>query len=135
MLLSCCDHFDKRRNCKSKHSDTILSKNSNESIMTKDIEQTVDKIENENCETNTGKDKCFLCLNDANNHCVKCSLPFCCDAHYQLHTTSDENIIKGAAKSSYCFPFRVLERPEVRIYIKHMNYKKQSLCKCQIIKH
>ena len=128
MLLSSCDHFHKNLkydNCisdsmvqdTSKEVTKELHENGNSSDRSKDKDMTK-TIEPGNIEGKTSdkcqeKDKCFLCLNDANEYCAKCSLPYCCDAHYQLHSTSNKDIVKGADESSYCFPFRVLERPEV----------------------
>ena len=47
---------------------------------------------------------CFLCLKEANNLCQHCSIPFCSTEHFEIHY--DE-------KNNYCYPFRVLQRPEV----------------------
>ena len=47
---------------------------------------------------------CFLCLKEASNLCQHCSIPFCSTEHYEIHR--DE-------KNNYCYPFRVLQRPEV----------------------
>ena len=128
MLLSSCDHFHKNSKYDNSQSDSMVQDTSKE--VTKEFHEngnSSDRSEDEsmikitepgNIEGKTSdksqeNDKCFLCLNDANEYCAKCSLPYCCDAHYQLHSTSNKDIVKGADESSYCFPFRVLERPEV----------------------
>ena len=47
---------------------------------------------------------CFLCLKVSTEICPYCSIPYCCQEHYQQHYNS---------KLDYCFPFRVLQKPEV----------------------
>ena len=47
---------------------------------------------------------CFLCLKASTEICSSCSIPYCCQDHYQQHY--DSNL-------DYCFPFRVLQKPEV----------------------
>ena len=128
MLLSSCDHLDKckekenisagtndHRDADKKHSgelkkDELLELNSS----------LVDSIANINngCSKNNeepDQDKCFLCIKTADRHCKNCLLPYCGEAHYALHTTSIEDSNSDGSKVHYCFPFRVLERPEVRI--------------------
>ena len=47
---------------------------------------------------------CFLCLQPASNICDKCSVPYCNQEHYKVHYNAD---------TDYCYPFRVLQKPEV----------------------
>ena len=47
---------------------------------------------------------CFLCLQPASNICDKCSIPYCNQEHYKVHYNAD---------TDYCYPFRVLQKPEV----------------------
>ena len=48
---------------------------------------------------------CFLCLELANYTCDKCELPYCNQEHYNVHYDDEKD---------YCYPFRVLQKPEVR---------------------
>ena len=57
---------------------------------------------------------CFLCLKEADQLCGKCGIPFCCMEHYEVHY--DE-------KLNYCYPFRVLQRPEVNIYVISLTFR------------
>ena len=57
---------------------------------------------------------CFLCLKEASNLCQYCSIPFCSTEHFEIHYD---------AKNNYCYPFRVLQRPEVSFELdKYHNY-------------
>ena len=47
---------------------------------------------------------CFLCLKKADQLCKKCEIPYCSQEHFNVHY--DEKI-------DYCYPFRVMQRPEV----------------------
>ena len=47
---------------------------------------------------------CFLCLESANYTCDKCELPYCNQEHYNVHYDDEKD---------YCYPFRVLQKPEV----------------------
>ena len=47
---------------------------------------------------------CFLCLESAQNLCEKCGVPYCSEKHFRIHYDSTKD---------YCFPFRVLQKPEV----------------------
>ena len=47
---------------------------------------------------------CFLCLKEADQLCKKCEIPYCSQEHFNVHY--DEKI-------DYCYPFRVMQRPEV----------------------
>ena len=49
---------------------------------------------------------CFLCLKEADQLCKKCEIPYCSQEHFNVHY--DE-------KNDYCYPFRVMQRPEVRL--------------------
>ena len=51
-----------------------------------------------------GENLCFLCLQPASNICDKCSVPYCNQEHYKVHYNAD---------TDYCYPFRVLQKPEV----------------------
>ena len=53
---------------------------------------------------NKADNLCFLCLKEADKLCQHCSIPFCSSEHFSIHY--DET-------SNYCYPFRVLQRPEV----------------------
>ena len=52
-------------------------------------------------------------MEDAEHCCESCSLPYCSQAHYNLHSASDAEIDSKVPEPRYCFPFRVLEREEV----------------------
>ena len=47
---------------------------------------------------------CFLCLETASETCSFCDIPYCCQDHLRQHYNE---------KLDYCYPFRVLQRPEV----------------------
>ena len=49
---------------------------------------------------------CFLCLDLANYRCDKCDTPYCSPEHYNVHYDNEKD---------YCYPFRVLQKPEVGI--------------------
>ena len=46
---------------------------------------------------------CFLCLQVSNSFCERCGLAYCSESHFLIHRQND----------SECFPFRVLQKPEV----------------------
>ena len=48
---------------------------------------------------------CFLCLKACSDFCEKCGLAYCCLSHYNVH-----------AKNDYCYPFKVLQKPGVRLH-------------------
>ena len=48
---------------------------------------------------------CFLCLKVCSDFCEKCGLAYCCLSHYNVH-----------AKNDYCYPFKVLQKPGVRLH-------------------
>ena len=57
-----------------------------------------------NCEN-----RCFLCLKECDNLCDKCGLVvFCSQAHFEVH---------HKASTGYCYPFKVLQRPQVGRYL------------------
>ena len=47
---------------------------------------------------------CFLCLQNADNLCQLCSIPYCGELCYKVHNNQ-----------GYCYPFRVLQKPHVNI--------------------
>ena len=51
---------------------------------------------------------CFLCLKEADQLCKKCEIPYCSQEHFNVHY--DEKI-------DYCYPFRVMQRPEVSFWV------------------
>ena len=51
---------------------------------------------------------CFLCLQQADNLCGKCGIPYCDQEHFSIHYNQD---------SDYCYPFRVLQRPGVSLFL------------------
>ena len=53
---------------------------------------------------NSAENLCFLCLKEAAFLCKYCGIPYCSKEHFDIHY--DE-------KNKYCYPFRVLQRPEV----------------------
>ena len=55
-----------------------------------------------------GENLCFLCLKSADLICDKCGVPYCSLECYKVHYDTDKE---------YCYPFRVLQKPEVCIYI------------------
>ena len=133
MLLSSCEHLNKTKKNDITQEDIMVQDISDKTVLTErgkneksfgesdktkmtiNIEQNLEQnIRKETSVKSSGNDQCFLCLNVAEDCCEKCLLPFCSEAHYQLHTTSNEDIIKGAGEKGYCFPFRVSERPEVK---------------------
>ena len=66
---------------------------------------------------NTYNDKCFLCLKVSEYNCASCSVPYCSQAHYNLHSFQNPQSSSDSSESTYCFPFRVLEREEVGRYV------------------
>ena len=132
MLLSPCDHFE---TCKEpKNRQVIMNPKDieKEEVKEEEDEQHNDKLSDNsssidsnnepNAENNSkqlrqnsDEDKCFLCLKTADYQCEKCLLPYCCQAHYDLHTVSSEDINSEKSESNNCFPFRVLEKPEVTV--------------------
>ena len=68
---------------------------------------------------------CFLCLQPASNICDKCSVPYCNQEHYKVHYNED---------TDYCYPFRVLQKPEVmkivlNKYGIYINFSKTKYCR------
>ena len=49
---------------------------------------------------------CFLCLKESDEFCKKCEIPFCCPEHLRVHYNETLD---------YCYPFRVMQRPQVSI--------------------
>ena len=66
---------------------------------------------------NTYHDKCFLCMKVSEYNCAICSVPYCSQAHYNLHSFQNPQSSSDSSDSRYCFPFRVLEREEVGRYV------------------
>ena len=60
---------------------------------------------------------CFLCLESANYTCDKCELPYCNQEHYNVHYDDEKD---------YCYPFRVLQKPEVLYSIDYSKYCKSE---------
>ena len=132
MLLSPCDHF---KTCKKPQSRQVtMNGNDIEEKEEKEVKESdephngkssdnsvsIDLDNEPNAENkskelrhNSDEDKCFLCLKSAEYQCQKCRLPYCCQAHYDLHTDSSEYNYSEKSESNDCFPFRVLEKPEV----------------------
>ena len=132
MLLSCCDHFDK---CKE-------NKDTESTTEQKEIQTKVEEeVKNEKFPNNaifmdssiavaegnkeprqkSDSDICFLCMKPSDKFYQSCLLPYCSQAHYDLHTITHEDMGTGELNAEYCFPFRVLQRPEVRIANRKIN--------------
>jgi hypothetical protein len=52
----------------------------------------------------SSESRCFLCLKVSSDFCQECGLAFCCEGHRKVH-----------GGPNYCYPFRVLQKPGVRI--------------------
>ena len=127
MLLSSCDHFIKGKAHENRERTRHSHGNTTDTVGTEDVEN--DKSPGnfsffDSNNTNYKPDvieermksyqgKCFLCMEDAEHCCESCSLPYCSQAHYNLHSASNAEIDSKVPAQRYCFPFRVLEREEV----------------------
>ena len=124
MLLSPCEHFEKNkeepesgRTMEQKHLLTtkegqIKDERLQDSTPTTKLENVENEMNKEYVQSS--EDTCFLCLKRTDKFCKMCTLPYCSQAHYDLHKTSNTSGTLDEAKKEYCFPFRVLEKPEVR---------------------
>ncbi len=57
---------------------------------------------------NDQEQTCFLCLKKADDLCESCSIPYCSKEHFSVHRKESED------QNDYCcYPFRILQRPEV----------------------
>lgn len=127
MLLSCCEHLKKNKSkpeidSTMEQKDLITTKvvqikdeKLQESTITTKLDNSEGEINKEHGQST--KDTCFLCMRRADKFCKRCLLPYCSQAHYDLHTTSNINGPLDEVKEEYCFPFRVLERPQARNYV------------------
>ena len=129
MLLSPCDHFESCKESKNRKVNMNLNdvekkeeKEEDEQHNDKlsDNSRSIDSNNGPNVENkckevrqNSDQDKCFLCLKTADYQCKKCLLAYCCEAHYDLHIDSSEDINSEKSETNHCFPFRVLENQEV----------------------
>ena len=148
MLLSSCDHFIKGKAHENRERTRHSHGNATDTVGTEDVEN--DKSPGnfsffDSNNTNYKPDvieermksyqgKCFLCMEDAEHCCESCSLPYCSQAHYNLHSASNAEIDSKVPAQRYCFPFRVLEREEVWvsfIIANRMQIKIQSKLKMQ----
>ena len=130
MLLSCCDHFDKSKEKEDKKEQNKtetadVGKVKNDSLPSTSGSIGLDNVERESdkeAKEMSDKDRCFLCLKESDKFCNSCLQPYCSKDHYDLHTISNIDMPSGERVANYCFPFRVLQRPEVRIQ-KNMGLK------------
>ena len=129
MLLSSCDHFLKGKAHENSELTGYSHGNTTDMVGMEHAENeklpgnfgffdsnkahSISDVMDERMKSYQGK--CFLCMEDAEYCCESCSLPYCSQAHYNLHSTSDVEIDSKVPEPRYCFPFRVLERKEVCI--------------------
>ena len=127
MLLSSCDHFIKGKAHENRELTRHSHGNTTDTVGIGDVENeklpgslsffdtnkahSKPDVKDERMKSYQGK--CFLCMEDAEHCCESCSLPYCSQDHYNLHSVSDAEIDSKVPEPRYCFPFRVLEREEV----------------------
>ena len=129
MLLSSCDHFIKGKAHENRELTRHAHGNTTDTVGTEDLENKKSPGNFSFFDSNKAnskpdvieermksyQEKCFLCMEDAEHCCESCSLPYCSQAHYNLHSASNAEIDSKVPEHRYCFPFRVLEREEVWI--------------------